>query len=186
MFRLTAYVLAALAIVSFFAVVDAQAGNRHERRIHNHQKNVHFKMRRNFHMRSINADNRYYGNRRISRGTLSFRVDGDRRHHGHYYRHHHRNRYYARYRVNAGNVVIINVDGNRAYRLPVNRPAQRNTYSGDVDVYSVPGVGTYSYGEGYPEAVVTGSVPSATIIDVKQLKPNHACDMQAGVCVIKP
>ncbi|CAN7642421.1 hypothetical protein [Rhizobium sp. LjRoot254] len=183
MFRLTAYVLAALAMLSFFAVADAQAGNRHERRIHNHQKNVHFKTRRTVRMRSVNASNRYYGNRRISRGTLSFRVDRDRRNGFH---RHHRNRYYARYRVNTGNVVIINVDGNRSYRLPVNRVAQRNTYSGDVDVYSVPGVGTYSYGEGSSEVVVTGSAPSATIIDVKTLKPNHACEMQAGVCVIRP
>jgi hypothetical protein len=134
-------------------------------------------------MRSINADNRYYGNRRISRGTLSFRTDRDRR--GRFHRHL-GNRYFARYRVNTGNVVIINVNGSRSYRLPVNQVAQRNTYSGDVDVYSVPGVGTYSYGQGSSEVVLTGSVPSATIIDVKDLKPNNGCEMQAGVCVIKP
>jgi hypothetical protein len=183
MFRLTAYVLAALSMVAFFAVADAQAGNRNERRIHNHQKHVNFKTRRTVRMRSVNASNRYYGNRRISRGTLSFRVDRDRR--NHVYRHH-RKHYNARYRVNTGNVVIINVDGNRAYRLPVNRSVQRNTYSGDVDIYSVPGVGTYSYGEGSQDVVVTRGVRSATIIDVNTLKPNHACQMQSGVCVIRP
>ncbi|MDB5553340.1 MAG: hypothetical protein JWL86_3324 [Rhizobium sp.] len=181
MFRLTAYLLAALAIVSFFAVADTQAGNRHERRIHNHQKNVHFRTRQIVRMRSVNASNRYYGDRRISRGTLSFQADGNRWNRAH--RHH---RYYARYRVNTANVVIINVNGNRAYRLPVNRSHNVNTYSGDVDVYSIPGVGTYSYGEGSSDVVVTRSVPSATIIDVKTLKPNNGCDMQAGVCVIKP
>jgi hypothetical protein len=180
MFRLTAYVLAALAMLSFFAVTDTQAGNRHERRIHNHQNNVHFRTRQTVRMKSVNADNRYYGNRRISRGKLSFRVDRDRRNGFH------RHRHYARVRVNTGNVVIINVDGDRAYRLPVNRSFDRNTYSGDVDVYSVPGVGTYSYGEGSSDVVVKRSVPSAKIIDVKALKPNHACEMQAGVCVIKP
>lgn len=178
MFRLTAYVLAALAIVSFFAVADTQAGNRHERRIHNHQKSVHYKKRQIVRMRSVNADNRYYGNRRISYGTLSFKVDRDRRNGFH------RHRYHARYRVNTGNVVIINVNGNRSYRLPVNHRHDVNTYSGDV--YSVPGVGTWSYGGGSSDVVVTRSVPSATIIDVKTLKPNHGCEMQAGVCVIKP
>jgi hypothetical protein len=189
MLRLTAYVLAALAMVSFFAVVDAQAGNRHERRVHNHQKTVHFKQRRTVRMRSVYASNRYYGNRRISRGTLSFRLDRDRRNgfHRHYRHHYHdRNRYHARHRINTGNVVIINVDGDRAYRLPVNRSVQRNTYSGDVDIYSVPGVGTYSYGEGSQDVVVTRGVPTATIIDVNALKPNHACEMQSGVCVIRP
>lgn len=183
MFRLTAYVLAALAMLSFFAVADTQAGNRHERRIHGTQKNVHFRMRQTVRLRSVYPGNRYYGDRRISRGTLSFRVDRDHRNSFH------RHRHYARYRFNPGNVVIINVNGNRSYRLPVDRRPDLNTsgtYSGDVDVYSVPGVGTYSYGEGSSDVVVTRRVPSATIIDVKTLKPNNGCEMQAGVCVIKP
>jgi hypothetical protein len=191
MFRFAAYILAALAIVSFFSVADTQAGNRHERRIHNHQKNFHYRMRHTVRMRSINADRRHYSDRRFTRGTLSFRVDRDRRnryrhHYGHYRNHHYSDRYYARYPVNAGNVVIINVDGDRSYRLPVYQRRDVNTYSGDVDTYSVPGVGTYSYGEGSSDVIVTRSVPSATIIDVKNLKPNNGCQMQAGVCVIRP
>jgi len=180
MFRLIAYVLTALAMVSFFAVTETQAGNKHERRIHNSQKHVHFRTRQTVRMRSVYASNRYYGDRRISRGTLSFKADGNRRND---FRRH---RFYNRYRVNASNVVIINVNGSRSYRLPVNNLPQRNTYSGDVDVYSVPGVGTYSYGEGSTEVLMTRSIPSAKIIDVKTLKPNQACEMQAGVCVIRP
>lgn len=180
MLRLTAYLLAALAMISFLTVTEAQAGNKHERRIHNSQKHVHFRTRQTVRMRSVYASSRYYGDRRISRGTLSFKADGNR------WNRSHRHRYYAKYRVNTGNVVIINVNGNRSYRLPVNRLPQRNTFSGDVDVYSVPGVGTYSYGGGSSEVVMTRSVPSAKIIDVKALKPNQGCDMQAGVCVIKP
>jgi len=180
MFRLTAYLLAALAMISFFAVTETQAGNKHERRIHNSQKHVHFRTRQTIRMRSVNASNRYYGDRRISRGTLSFKADGNR------WNRSHRHRFHNTYRVNTSNVVIINVNGNRSYRLPVNRLPQRNTYSGDVYVYSVPGVGTYSYGEGSSEILMTRGIPSAKIIDVKTLKPNHACEMQAGVCVIKP
>jgi hypothetical protein len=180
MFRLTAYLLAALAMVSLFAVTDTQAGNKHERRIHNGQKSVHFRTRQTIRMRSVNASNRYYVDRRLSRGTLSFKADGNR------WNRSHRHRFHNRYRVNTGNVIIISVNGNRAHRQPVYRSKERNTYSGDVYVYSIPGVGTYSYGEGSSERVMTRSVPSAKIIDVKALKPNQACDMQAGVCVIKP
>lgn len=191
MFRLTAYVLAALAIMSFFIPADAQAGSRHERRIHKHVKNSNF--RYNVRMRDINADSRYNGGQRLDNGrkrftrsTLSFRSDGNRRNS---YRHNHRHRYHIRNRINTSAVVIINVDGNKQYRLPVYRRPGVNTYSGNVDVYSVPGVGTYSYTDSsnYDDApLVTTGVPSAKIIDVSKLKPNDGCEMQSGVCVIRP
>ena len=180
MFRFTTFLLAALAMVSFVAVTDTLAGNKNERRIHNSQKSVQFRTRKTVRMRSVDASTRYDGNRRISRGTLSFKADGNR------WNRSHRHRYHARYRVNTGNVVVISINGSRSHHLPINPLHQRNTYSGDVDVYSIPGVGTYSYGAGSSEILTTGGVPSAKIIDVKALKPNAACDMQAGVCVIKP
>ena len=83
-------------------------------------------------------------------------------------------------------VVIVNVNGS-SYKHRFRRHRRDiNTYAG-VDVYSIPGVGTYSYGVSSSEsAVTTVRIPSAKIIDVSKLKPNSACEMQAGVCVIKP
>jgi hypothetical protein len=85
-------------------------------------------------------------------------------------------------RVVARAVVKIRVDGggrsiHRRYR-------QGDTYSGDVIINVRNGVGQWSYG-----AVTSVSVtvaPRVKIIDVGAQKPNSACHMQAGVCVIKP
>lgn len=83
------------------------------------------------------------------------------------------------------NVVVVRVDGDggRHHR----RHRQVNTYSGDVVIDVRNGVGQWSYGS-YSSAAasVTVSTPALKIIDVGTLKTNSGCDMQAGVCVIRP
>jgi hypothetical protein len=200
MLRLSAYVLAALAMVSFFAMtVDVQAGNSQQRRAYKHQTHGKYQKHRDFRMRSINADSRHNGGQRLDNGrkrfnrsTLSFRfADRDHRHRYDRYHHNDRHRHRNRVRVNTGAVVVINVVGDRGYRMPINGARDANTYSGNVDVYSVPGVGTYSYGDSIysgvgPDATTSVSTSSVKIIDVGDIKPNNGCEMQAGVCVIRP
>jgi len=198
MFRLSAYVLAALALASIaVTAVDVQAGNDDSRRVHKHQTHVKQNNRHTIRMRNINADSRHNGGQRLddgrkrfNRSTLSTRV-ADR---DHRYDRHRRNDGYhhrARIRVSTSSVLVINVVGDRGYRLPVNGARNANTYSGDVDVYSVPGVGTYSYGDAIyssigPDASTRPRASTLKIIDVGDIKPNNGCDMQAGVCVIRP
>jgi hypothetical protein len=87
-------------------------------------------------------------------------------------------------RVVNRNVVVVKVGGKNRHR----RPHQVNTYSGDVVIDVRNGVGQWSYGSyGADAATVTvTSAPRAKIIDVGALKANEACEMQAGVCVIRP
>jgi len=191
MLRFGACVLAAATMASFFAMTaSVEAGNADQRRVHKITMNGKTSKPRTIRMRDINADSRRAvvrrlddGRKRFNRSTLSFRTaDGDGRHH-------HRNR--DRIRVSTGSVVIINVIGDRSYRMPVSSTRDANTYSGDVDVYSVPGVGTYSYGDAVyngnaPDALANARTSSVKIIDVTAIKPNNGCDMQAGVCVIRP
>lgn len=157
--------LSLLAAISLLPLAAADAGDRHERRIHKQQK--YNKVR----LRDINAESRRYNNGRFTVSRLSAH-DRDRRHHRRY-----------RIRVNNSAIVVINAGHPTSSRLSSYRTGA-NTYIG-TDVYSVPGVGTYSYGD-YSGTVVTTTVPSAKIIDVSKLKANSACEMQAGVCVIKP
>jgi hypothetical protein len=87
-------------------------------------------------------------------------------------------------------VVVVKVDGDRkaVHRRHRSANAYRpgNTYSGDVVIDVRPGVGQWSYGA-LSSSVVTVRVPSmAKIIDVKALGTNSSCQMQAGVCIIKP
>lgn len=189
MLRFSAYALAALAMVSIFAVtIEAKAGNDDQRRVRMHQAQAKHQKHRTIRMRDVNADSRRDGGQRLENGrkrfnrsTLSLRVaDRDNRH-----------RHHARVRVNTSSVVVINVVGDRGYRMPANSTRTANTYSGAVDVYSIPGVGTYSYSDAVynghaPDGVADASAPSLKIIDVGALKPNEGCDMQAGVCVIRP
>jgi hypothetical protein len=59
-----------------------------------------------------------------------------------------------------------------------------DSYSGDVAIYSRPGVGTWSYGT-LSNAVDTPSLASsAKIIDLRSGK--NDCSMEMGVCVIRP
>ncbi|MGV3549144.1 hypothetical protein [Rhizobium sp.] len=67
-----------------------------------------------------------------------------------------------------------------------NRPRAYGTYSGSVDVFTQNGVGQWSYGSDSAVRAAVSIVPMAKIIDVLTLKPNGACDMQAGVCIIRP
>jgi hypothetical protein len=189
MLRFGAYVLAAAAMASFFAMtVHVEAGSADQRRVHKITMNGKTSKQRTIRMRDVNADSRRTivrrledGRIRFNRSTLSLRTaDGGGRHH-------HRNRI----RVSTSSVVIINVIGDRGYRMPVSSMRDANTYSGDVDVYSVPGVGTYSYGNAVynghaPDALANATTSSVKIIDVTAIKPNNGCDMQAGVCVIRP
>ena len=86
-------------------------------------------------------------------------------------------------RVVNRNVVVVKVDG-KNHR----RHHQDNTYSGDVVIGVRNGVGQWSYGPYSSDAasisVTTG--PKLKIIDVGAMKANSACEMQAGVCVIRP
>lgn len=63
-------------------------------------------------------------------------------------------------------------------------PAEANTYSGDVAVYSRDDVGTWSYGtmSARADLVTTGS--TLKIIDLTNGK--NDCSMEQGVCVIRP
>ena len=81
------------------------------------------------------------------------------------------------------NVVVVKVDGKNRHRHH-----QGNTYSGDVVIDVRNGVGQWSYGSYSSDAAtvtVTGA-PRVKIIDVGTLKTNGVCEMQAGVCVIRP
>jgi hypothetical protein len=87
-------------------------------------------------------------------------------------------------RVVNRNVVVVKVDGRNHHRLH----RQGNTYSGDVVIDVRNGVGQWSYGSYGSDAasVTVTSAPKAKIIDVGTLKVDGACEMQAGVCVIRP
>lgn len=80
--------------------------------------------------------------------------------------------------------VSVKVDGGgRSFHR---RHRQDNTYSGDVVIDVRKGVGQWSYGS-YGADVVSVTVRSTVkIIDVGSLTINSACQMQAGVCVIRP
>jgi len=100
----------------------------------------------------------------------------------------HRDRRFVHRHQDRRPMVIVRIDrdnGNHHKRFR-NHRRQVDTYSGDVDIYSKPGVGTWSYGAMPSRIVVTSGAPSAKIIDVGKLEPNAACEMQAGVCVIEP
>lgn len=82
------------------------------------------------------------------------------------------------------NVVVVNVNGKNRYRPH----RQGDTYSGGVMIDVRNGVGQWSYG-GYSSetaSVVVTRAPRLKIIDVGTLKADGACQMQAGVCVIRP
>jgi hypothetical protein len=66
------------------------------------------------------------------------------------------------------------------------RQHQTDTYSGDVDIYSRRNVGEWSYGALPSTVSMSVQVPNAKIIDDGAMKPNAACAMEAGVCVIRP
>lgn len=203
MLKLGTYVLAAIAMVPLLLVTaDAEAGDARTRRIHKQYNHVSVHKRHDFRLRDINADSRNNrgerladGRKRFNRSTLAVHFDGDRRYrrHDHHDNHYdnHGHRHYARTRVNTSTVVVINVEKGRSYRVTGGDRPQANTYSGDVDVYSVPGVGTYSYGDasdyGYSADSANDTRASTLkIIDVGDVKPNNGCDMQAGVCIIRP
>jgi hypothetical protein len=63
-----------------------------------------------------------------------------------------------------------------------------NRYSGDVDILSIPGVGSWSRGSvgsvRYIDA--TDVRPEPLMIDVDLLPGGNECSMENGVCVIRP
>lgn len=71
----------------------------------------------------------------------------------------------------------------RDRRLP-KRPY--GTYSGNVNIIQVPGLGSWSYG--YIGRLLRPAleIPSAKIIDVGSALTKSPCSMEAGVCVIRP
>lgn len=87
-------------------------------------------------------------------------------------------------RVVNRNVVVVKVGGTSRYR-PYR---QGNAYSGDVVIDVRSGVGQWSYGSYSADTatITVRSAPKVKIIDVGALKAGSACQMQAGVCVIKP
>ena len=93
---------------------------------------------------------------------------------------HHRNHV----RLVNRNVVVVKVDGKNRYHR--HRPG--NIYSGGVFIEVRNGVGQWSYGSYSSDAasLTVTNAPRVKIIDVGALKKNGACQMQAGVCVIRP
>jgi hypothetical protein len=64
-------------------------------------------------------------------------------------------------------------------------------YSGDVNIVSIPGVGSWSLGSfGRAGSVrfveTTGLQPEPLMIDVRALPGGNECSMENGVCVIRP
>ncbi|MCB1445587.1 MAG: hypothetical protein KDJ87_07255 [Rhizobiaceae bacterium] len=109
---------------------------------------------------------------RLAKHPAMRMIDRDTRHHDG-----------RKLRIVSRNVVVVKVDGDsRRHRR--HRPA--DSYSGDVVIDIRNGVGRWSYGS-LSERIASADVaPSAKIVDVGTLKAGSACDMQAGVCVIKP
>ena len=87
-------------------------------------------------------------------------------------------------RVVARAVVVVKVDGGGRWHH--RRYRHGNTYSGAVVIDVRNGVGQWSYGSYSSDAASISVGPRVKIIDVSTLKPNNACAMQSGVCVIKP
>ena len=88
-------------------------------------------------------------------------------------------------RVSARAVVVVKVDGGRRSYHRRHRYLRDNYYGAAVmDGWN--GIGPWSYNAYSSDIVYVTVRPSAKIIDVGTLKPNSACEMQAGVCVIKP
>ena len=118
------------------------------------------------------AGNRSERHRIIKHNTFKMTDRSGRRHHR------------SVVRVVNRNVVVVKADGRNRhrYRPPV------NTYSGNVVIDVRSGVGQWSYGaySVYAAPVAAVAVPRVKIIDVGALKTNSACEMQAGVCVIRP
>jgi hypothetical protein len=83
-------------------------------------------------------------------------------------------------------VIKVDIDRSNRHRRHHRHDREVDTYSGDVDIYSRPGVGTWSYGVMPTDDAIIINAPTVKIIDVGTLKPNAACEMQAGVCVIRP
>lgn len=79
--------------------------------------------------------------------------------------------------------AIVNVDLHRG-RHRLHR--QVNTYSGNVAIYHRNGVGTWSYGTTSGTTVIADARPSLKIIDIDRLAGKNDCQMEAGVCVIRP
>jgi hypothetical protein len=64
-----------------------------------------------------------------------------------------------------------------------------NRYSGDVDIYEIPGIGTWSRGSGSSSITylgMTGIPAEPLMIDVEALPDGNECSMENGVCVIRP
>ena len=93
---------------------------------------------------------------------------------------HHDGRHVRRHAGRSVVVVKRDGDGHRHHR----RHRHWNRYSEDVLIHVDNGIGPWSYVAFDPYAVYVA--PSAKIIDVETLKPDSACEMEAGVCVIRP
>lgn len=86
-------------------------------------------------------------------------------------------------RVVAKAVTIVRIGGGKWHDR---RSRQGNTYSGDVVIDVRNGVGQWSYGSLSSSVTTVRARSKAKIIDVSSLKANSACQMLAGVCLIKP
>lgn len=91
-----------------------------------------------------------------------------------------------RIRVVNRNIVVLNARSDR-HRHHRHRGDWLGYGAGDyVVVHMRNGIGHWSYDivGGGSEALVAPSGPK--VIDVDALAPNSACEMQAGICVIRP
>jgi hypothetical protein len=123
-------------------------------------------------MAQVAAGDRNDGPRVVKHSKLKFADRKGNRHHR------------STVRIVNRNVVVVKADGK--FRHAYRGYRQVNTYSGDVVIDVRNGVGQWSYGSFSADAVPAAAVPNAKIIDVDAITPNNGCDMQAGVCVIRP
>ncbi len=77
--------------------------------------------------------------------------------------------------------------GYQGYGLPTTLPGA-GTYAGGIEAVSDPGNGNYFAVNGSLDLAMPGRVarPSAKIIVVRPDENNASCDMQKGVCIIRP
>lgn len=82
-------------------------------------------------------------------------------------------------------LVVVGIELPRAPRHHFRHHRSAGTYSGDVAVIRVRGLGSWSYGYVGQRQASALAIQNAKIIDV-ETSAGAACDMQHGVCVIRP
>lgn len=61
-----------------------------------------------------------------------------------------------------------------------------NRYSGNIDIVTIPSVGSWSLGSSVAYIQTSGIPAEPLMIDVEALPGGNECSMENGVCVIRP